>query len=64
MLIDLDYPGPVAVELEADKTLLLVIDMENENAHPDGALYIGAPVQKIIPRIAGLLHNVRRAGGR
>ena len=38
-LIDLNYPDPASVELEAGKTLLLIIDMENENAHPDGALY-------------------------
>jgi hypothetical protein len=30
MLIELNYPDPVPVELEAAKTLLLIIDMENE----------------------------------
>jgi nicotinamidase-related amidase len=64
MLIELDYPVPLSVELEAAKTLLLIIDMENENAHPDGALYIGEPVRKIIPRIAQLRQQVRQAGGR
>ncbi|HEY2988237.1 MAG TPA: isochorismatase family cysteine hydrolase [Candidatus Binatia bacterium] len=64
MLIDLNYPDPAPVTLEAAKTLLLVIDMENENAHPDGALYIGESVGKIIPRIAGLRERVRGAGGR
>ena len=64
MLIELDYPIPLAVELEAAQTLLLVIDMENENAHPAGALYIGEPVRKIIPRIAQLRDHVRQAGGR
>jgi nicotinamidase-related amidase len=64
MLIELDYPVPLGVELEAAKTLLLVIDMENENAHPAGALYIGEPVRKIIPRIAQLREQVRQAGGR
>ena len=64
MLIELDHPIPLAVELAAAKTLLLVIDMENENAHPAGALYIGEPVRKIIPRIAQLRDHVRQAGGR
>jgi nicotinamidase-related amidase len=64
MLINLEYPQPVPVELEAGKTLLLVIDMENENAHPDGALYIGEPVKRIIPRIGDLRAKVRQAGGR
>jgi len=63
MLIELDHPIPLAVELAAAKTLLLVIDMENENAHPAGALYIGEPVRKIIPRIAQLRDHVRQAGG-
>lgn len=64
MIIELDYPKPVPVKVEAEKTLLLIIDMENENAHPDGALYIGEPVKKIIPKIAGLRQAVRRAGGK
>jgi nicotinamidase-related amidase len=64
MLIELDYPVPKSVELEAAKTLLLIIDMENENAHPSGALYIGEAVRKIVPRIAELRARVRSAGGR
>jgi nicotinamidase-related amidase len=64
MLIELDYPVPKSVELEAAKTLLLIIDMENENAHPSGALYIGEAVRKIVPRIAELRARVRAAGGR
>jgi len=64
MLIELDYPFPKSVELEAAKTLLLIIDMENENAHPAGALYIGEPVRKIIPKIAALRARMRAAGGR
>lgn len=63
MLIELNYPEPVSVELEAEKTLLLVIDMENENVHPDGALYIGENVAKIVPKIARLREKVRQAGG-
>ena len=64
MLIELDYPKPVPVKLEADKTLLLVIDMENENCHPDGALYIGEPVRKVISKVRGLLDTMRRGGGK
>ena len=64
MLIDLDSPKPAPVKLAAEKTLLLVIDMENENCHPDGALFIGEPVKKIIPKIRGLLDAMRRAGGK
>jgi nicotinamidase-related amidase len=64
MLIELDYPHPIPVTLEAAKTLLLIIDMENENAHPAGALYIGERVRRIIPRMAELREKVRQAGGR
>ena len=64
MLIELNYPDPVPVELEVAKTLLLIIDMENENAHPNGALYIGEPVRRIIPKIRELREKVRQAGGR
>jgi hypothetical protein len=32
MLIELGYPVPLAVELEAAKTLLLMIDIERERA--------------------------------
>ena len=64
MLIQLDYPDPVPVELAAEKALLLIVDMENENAHPDGALYIGEAVRRIIPRIGELRENMHQAGAR
>lgn len=64
MLIELNYPEPVPVELPAEKSLLLVIDMENENVHPDGKLFIGESVRRIIPRIAQLRNDMRKAGGR
>ena len=63
MLIELEYPIPKSVELDPKNTLLLIIDMENENAHPDGALYIGEPVRKIIPNIVWLRERIRQAGG-
>jgi nicotinamidase-related amidase len=63
MLIELDYPDAIPVALDAKTTLLLIIDMENENAHRDGTLYIGEPVRRIIPRIAELRQKLRRAGG-
>src|SRR5262249_4955306 len=64
MLIDLDYPKPVPVKIAAEDALLLVIDMENENCHPDGAVYIADPIKKIIPNVRGLLDAMRRAGGK
>ena len=33
MQIELNYPDPVPLELDPGKTLLLIVDMENEDAH-------------------------------
>ncbi|MBI4522230.1 MAG: cysteine hydrolase [Deltaproteobacteria bacterium] len=63
MLIELDYPEPVAVDLEAARTMLLIVDMENEDAHPSGKRYTGEAVAEIIPKIAALRRRVREAGG-
>ena len=64
MLVELSYPTPVPVQLDPAQTLLLIVDMENESAHPDAALYMGEPVERIIPRIAALRRYVRESGGK
>jgi nicotinamidase-related amidase len=64
MLIDLTYPEPERVELDASKTLLIIVDMENCSAHPKGPQYMGEAVEKIIPKIAELRRYVRARGGR
>lgn len=64
MLIELEYPIPKSIDLDSQKTLLLIIDMENENAHPAGALFIGEPVKRIIPKISELRARLCKAGGR
>ena len=46
MQIDLTYPEPVAVKLEPAKTMLLIVDMENEDAHPTGKRYMGEAVER------------------
>ncbi|HEY7167100.1 MAG TPA: isochorismatase family cysteine hydrolase [Candidatus Binatia bacterium] len=63
MQIELNYPDPVPVKLEPGKTLLVVVDMENEDAHPSGKRYMGETVRAIIPKIAELRRRVRNAGG-
>ena len=45
------------------KTMLLIVDMENEDAHPTGKRYMGEAVDAIIPNIAALRRRVRQAGG-
>ena len=63
MQIDLNYPEPVRVNLESTKTMLLIVDMENESAHPTGKRYMGEAVARIIPNIVALRRRVRQAGG-
>jgi nicotinamidase-related amidase len=60
MQIELNYPDPVPLELDARKTLLVIVDMENEDAHPSGKRFGGEAVTSIIPKIASLR---RKAGG-
>jgi nicotinamidase-related amidase len=63
MQIELNYPEPILVKLDAAKTMLLIVDMENEDAHPSGKRYMGDAVEEIIPKIAALRRRVRAAGG-
>ena len=63
MLIELNYPDPVPIQLDPSKTLLLIVDMENEDAHPSGKRFAGERVTRIIPNIASLRRKVRQAGG-
>lgn len=63
MQIELNYPEPVPVKLEAAKTMLLIVDMENEDLHREGKRYMGEEAARIIPTIAELRERVKRAGG-
>ena len=64
MLVEIKYPDPVPVDLDARNTLLIIVDMENCSAHPNGPQYMGEPVEKIIPRIVRLRNQVRASGGK
>ena len=63
MQIELNYPEPVPIELDPAKTMLLIVDMENEDAHPSGKRYMGEAVEEIIPKLVALRRRVREAGG-
>ena len=63
MQIELNYPEPVPVKLDPAKTMLLIVDMENEDAHPSGKRYMGEAVEEIIPKLVALRQHVRAAGG-
>ena len=52
-----------ALELKAAETALVVVDMQNDFAHPQGALFVpDAPAT--VPVIAQLLERARAAGAR
>jgi len=63
MQIELNYPEAVPIELDPAKTMLLIVDMENEDAHPSGKRYMGEAVVEIIPKLVALRRRVREAGG-
>ena len=63
MQIELNYPEPVPIELDPAKTMLLIVDMENEDAHPSGKRYMGEAVEEMIPKLVALRRRVREAGG-
>lgn len=63
MLIELDYPPAVPASLEAGKTLLVVVDMENDSCHPSAPGY-NERMRRCVEAIAGLRRRVREAGGK
>ena len=58
-----EIPRTERLELPAPSTALIVVDMQNDFAHPDGTLY-GEDATRIIPVIRGLLEKARAAGVR
>ena len=63
MLVELNYPEPAPVDLDPAKTLLLIVDMENESCDSKGNRY-SERVAGIIPDIVRLRDRVCEAGGR
>ncbi len=58
-----EIPREAVVELPARETALIVVDMQNDFAHPDGALFVPA-APETVPRIQRLLEKARTAGAR
>ena len=56
-----EIPRTERVELVAGETALVVVDMQNDFAHPDGALFV-PDAEKTIPTIRGLLDRFREKG--
>jgi len=55
-----DIPRTERLALSAEATALVVVDMQNDFAHPDGALF-GDDARRIIPVIATLAERARSA---
>lgn len=53
-----DIPRTERLDLNATTTAVIVVDMQNDFAHPDGALY-GEEARAALPRIAELLARAR-----
>lgn len=64
MTVDVpEIPREPEVRLAARETALVVVDMQNDFAHPDGALFV-PDAAKSIPKIKELLEKARAAGAR
>ena len=58
-----EIPFEDEMELPAEKTALIIVDMQNDFAHPDGALYVAA-AEEATARIRALLGRARERGVR
>jgi nicotinamidase-related amidase len=58
-----EIPKVEALELPAKETALIVVDMQNDFAHAQGALFV-PEAPKTVPAIKGLLERARQAGAR
>ena len=55
-----DIPRDGAVALRVETSAVVVVDMQRDFAHPDGALY-GPDAERAVPAMAGLVAKARRA---
>lgn len=58
-----DIPRTERLELPADRTALIVVDMQNDFVRPDGALHV-PDAAATLPRIRDLAARARTAGAR
>jgi nicotinamidase-related amidase len=58
-----DIPRTERLELPADRTALIVVDMQNDFVHPEGALHV-PDAAATLPRIRDLASRARTAGAR
>lgn len=56
-----EYEISGRVEISSKETALIIVDMQNDFAHPDGKLFVPS-ARNIIPKIKELLDRARAAG--
>lgn len=62
--VELDVPTPAPVQVDPARTLLVLVDMENEFCHPDGRLYLGPEAEEATRRSADAAARARHEGWR
>ena len=53
-----------SVELDPARSLLLIVDVENEFCHPDGKRYLGERTASAVENLSRLQARCREAGRR
>ncbi|HEY7176445.1 MAG TPA: isochorismatase family cysteine hydrolase [Micromonosporaceae bacterium] len=63
--VEIDVPTPRAeLGVDADRTVVLVVDMQNESCHPDGKNYDNPEAASAVTATAELIERARTAGCR
>lgn len=62
--VELDVPTTAPLRIDPARTLLVLVDMENEFCHPDGRLYLGPDAEEAAVRSADAAARARRDGWR
>lgn len=66
MLVDLQLtvPDPEPVTVDPERTLVVLVDLENEYCEPAGARYMGPEVEGAVRGSAALVDEARQVGAR
>ena len=63
MGMEVEIPEPQQVSLDPKTTAVIVVDMQNDFAHPKGSLFVKT-APDTIPRIKSVVEKAREAGAR
>jgi len=60
--IEIDVPSPIRLSVDPTRTLLVLVDMENEFCHPEGLLYLGPEAEDAARSSARAVERARAEG--